>query len=94
MALSRKMDAATPLTWDSVAWDAEPVDISSTDYTVSDAGLFSSIYVGGAGDVTIKTAGGNNVTYKAVPAGTTIPQAGSKVIKATTTATNMLAMVQ
>lgn len=72
-------------------WDAEAVDTSTTDWTPTRATQFRSLYVSGAGDVTVTTMGGNNVTFKAVPAGSTLSQMGTKVIKATTTATLLVA---
>jgi hypothetical protein len=35
-------------------------------------GTFRGIYVGGAGDVTLKGLDGNNVTFSAVPVGTVL----------------------
>ena len=49
-----------------------------------------ALYVGGAGDVTLKTEGGTNVTWKAVPAGVTIIQRFTQVRATGTTATNLV----
>ena len=48
-----------------------------------------ALYVGGAGNVVLKTEGGQTVTWTAVPAGTTIVQRFSNVMAATT-ATNLV----
>lgn len=58
----------------------------------SDATVFAptsrAIYVGGAGDV-VATIGGTDVTFLAVPAGSILPIAATK-IKAATSATDMV----
>lgn len=46
--------------------------------------VFSAIYVGGAGDVTVTTQNGDLVTFKAPPVGTIIPVSTSLVMAATT----------
>lgn len=48
-----------------------------------------ALYVGGAGNVVLKTEGGQTVTWTAVPAGTTIVQRFTNVMAATT-ATNLV----
>lgn len=48
-----------------------------------------ALYVGGAGNVVLKTEAGQTVTWTAVPAGTTIVQRFSNVMAATT-ATNLV----
>lgn len=48
-----------------------------------------ALYVGGAGNVVLKTEAGQTVTWNAVPAGTTIVQRFSNVMAATT-ATNLV----
>jgi len=48
-----------------------------------------ALYVGGAGNVVLKTEGGQTVTWAAVPAGTTIVQRFTNVMAATT-ATNLV----
>jgi hypothetical protein len=55
------------------------------------------LYVGGAGDVHVLTAGGDEVTFKGVPAGTFIPVQVTKVFTPTsglplTTATDIIAL--
>lgn len=64
--------------------------VTKSDDTVL---AFGAIYVGGAGDVTIKHAeGGAAVTYVGVPAGTILPVSGVRVMSTGTTATNMVWM--
>lgn len=43
-----------------------------------------ALYVGGAGNVVLKTEGGQTVTFTAVPAGSTIVQRFTNVMAATT----------
>lgn len=45
---------------------------------------FRAIYVGGAGNVTVVTEGGNTVTFTAPPVGTIIPIRTQRVTAATT----------
>lgn len=61
--------------------DAAPV-------TVGQGFSPSAIYVGGAGDVTVTTAGGQSVTFSGVAAGSVIPVLVINVTAAT--ATNMV----
>lgn len=60
--------------------------------TVDLSDVTLAIYVGGAGDVTLITAAGDTVTFKAVPVGTTLRVRASRVKATATTATLMLAM--
>lgn len=53
---------------------------------------FKELYIGGVGDVAIRTLGGTNVTFTAVPAGVRIPIRGDQVLSTGTTATNITAM--
>lgn len=48
-----------------------------------------AIYVGGTGDVTVVTLGGNTVTFKAVPVGVILP-VECALIKATLTTATLL----
>jgi hypothetical protein len=50
------------------------------------------LYVGGAGDLTVDTVGGDAVTFVAVPAGSFIPVQVKRVYAAGTTATSILAL--
>lgn len=73
-----------------LARDAVAITVSdSTIYTPSLAGL----YIGGAGDVTVKGLGGKAVTFKAVPAGTILPINVQAVMNTNTTATNITGFI-
>lgn len=50
------------------------------------------LYIGGVGDVNVITAGGDDVTLKAVPAGSFIPVQVLRVKDTLTTATDIVAM--
>lgn len=50
------------------------------------------LYVGVGGDVTVLTAGGQTVLFKAVPAGTVLPIRINRVNSTGTTATNMVSI--
>lgn len=52
----------------------------------------ATLYVGGAGDVTVITMGGDQVTLTAVPAGSFVPVQVTRVLSTGTTATDMLAL--
>ena len=72
----------------------ETINISSTDHTLSKAGgIAKGLYVGGTGDVVAQDIEGNNATFKAVPVGTILPIQFKKIIKASTTATLMIALL-
>lgn len=51
-----------------------------------------SLYVGGAGDLSIVTVGGETVTLAGVQAGTIVPLCVARVRSASTTATSILAL--
>lgn len=55
--------------------------ITPSDATVVD---FAAIYVGGAGNVTVRCIDGNVVTFTAPPVGFIIPVACDRVMAATT----------
>ena len=50
------------------------------------------LYIGGGGDVKVKTAGGDEVTFTGVQAGTFMPVNVVQVFATGTTATNILAL--
>jgi hypothetical protein len=50
-----------------------------------------AIYVGGAGDITFTTKGGESVTLKAVPVGTVLP-IRAKLVTTATTATFLVGL--
>lgn len=60
--------------------------------TPSDVTTFanSTLYVGGVGDVAVKTAGGDTVTLVAVPAGSFVPVLVTQVLSTGTTATSIV----
>ncbi len=59
----------------------------STDLTQVSRG----IYVGGAGNLVVTpAAGGSNVTFMSVPAGTVLPIRVSRVLSTSTTATSLI----
>lgn len=70
--------------------DGQAVDISSTDHTFKK--LTRGIYIGGAGAIVLVLASGRTLTFSAVPVGTMLKVAASKVIKTNTTATNILGL--
>ena len=53
---------------------------------------YRALYVGGAGNVAVKTLGGNSVTFQSVPAGAVLPIEVIAVLAAGTTATNIVGM--
>ncbi len=84
--------AKTNTSIQSVATAGEAVDISSTDHTF--VNTVRALYVGGAGDVVIRGAGDDaDVTFKAVPVGSILPVAASKVVRTGTTATFMVGLI-
>jgi|GEM_PF-2327143 len=68
------------------AGDAVAITTSATENNT-----FSSIYVGGAGNVDVVTEAGTTVSFVAVPVGTILPIRTIKVL-ATSTATNMVGL--
>ncbi|OWT62012.1 spike base protein, RCAP_Rcc01079 family [Candidimonas nitroreducens] len=53
---------------------------------------YRAIYVGGTGDLTVRTAGGNVVTFKAVPVGAVLPIEVWQVHSINTTATDLVGL--
>jgi hypothetical protein len=51
-----------------------------------------ALYVGGAGDVTVVTVGGETQLFKAVPVGTTLPVAATQVMATGTGATFLVGL--
>lgn len=51
-----------------------------------------AIYVGGAGNLAVITAGGQTVTFTGVPAGAILPIRASRVMLTNTTATSIMAL--
>lgn len=52
--------------------------------------LTQALYVGGAGNVRVLMAGGQDVVFVGVPAGTILPVSVTRVFATNTTATNIL----
>lgn len=52
----------------------------------------SAIYVGGAGNIVIVSDSGDVITLLAVPVGTILPIAATRVNSTSTTATNLVAL--
>ena len=65
------------------------VAITKSDSTVFTPPL-KCIYVGGTGDVTIRTPSGATLLFKAVPAGMVLPWAADQVRSTGTGATDMI----
>lgn len=64
-----------------------------TDYFIyqgQNSGCY--LYVGGAGNVSVITIGGDSVTFMSVPVGTIIPVQVVRVLSTGTTATNIMAL--
>lgn len=59
----------------------------STNIPTTDA-----LFIGGAGNVAVTTVNGDVVTFTAVPVGTILPVAASRVMATNTTATFILAL--
>jgi len=71
----------------SSATTAEAVTKSDTTvYTVPSR----AVYVGGAGDMAVRMAGGGTATFVGVPAGATLPICVDQVLSTDTTATSIL----
>lgn len=76
--------------------DTGDVGVGAFSVTKSDSTTFSrmprALYVGGEGDVAVRTAEGTNVTFASVPAGTILPIRCDRVLSTGTTATNIVAL--
>jgi hypothetical protein len=66
---------------------ARATAVTPSDGTELPAG---AIYVGGAGNVSVVTEGGDTVTFSNVPAGFILPLRVTKVRSTSTTATNIV----
>lgn len=53
---------------------------------------FTSLYIGGAGNVAVKMQDGQSVTFSSVPAGTFLPVAVCRVLATGTTATGIVGL--
>lgn len=72
-----------------VAQDAVAVTAADSDLA---GGACRSVWVGGAGNLAVKTAAGNIVVFTAVPAGTLIQLKCIQIRATSTTATNLVAL--
>ena len=68
---------------------AGAVAVTPSDSTALD---FRALWVGGAGNVAVRTRNGQTVTFSGVAAGTVLPVQGDRVMSASTTATLILAL--
>ncbi len=74
------------------AYDAVAISLASTDDALATRGPCDAIYIGGSGDLVIKTLAGRTVTFVGVEGGSVLPVGASTVVKTGTTATNLLAL--
>lgn len=65
--------------------------ITTSDATLQAGGKFDAVYVGGAGNITLFT-GGAAILFTAVPVGSILPVAGTRVNATGTTATALVAL--
>jgi hypothetical protein len=61
-------------------------------YTPANGGEINGLYVGGAGDVAVKTSNDETVTFSAVPVGTILPITVKQVMSTNTTASLILGL--
>jgi hypothetical protein len=72
---------ATVVTYD----DAFPISKSDTDkFMPATGGKINALYIGGAGNVVVRTLSGRTITFTAVPVGTILPIQCERVMNATT----------
>ena len=71
---------------------SDTVDIPSLSTSPEQRNNGCVLYVGVVGDVRVLTAGGNDVVFTAVAAGTFMPVQVLRVYSTNTTATNILAL--
>lgn len=84
--------ATSPKSKDSVAWLGVADDYAAVTKSDSTAVQARALYVGGTGDVVIRsTAAGTAVTFKSVAAGSILPVYAYHVMAATT-ATDIVAL--
>lgn len=73
------------------AVDAFP--ITPTDVAATIFGPVRRVYIGGAGNVQLVTPQGNSVLFTAVPAGTTLEVAATRIAATGTTATALVGLI-
>lgn len=74
--------------------NARSIAVEAASVTPSDTASLDAaawIYVGGGGNIAVKTLGGSEVTFVGVIAGTTLPVMVEQVKSTSTTATNLIA---
>lgn len=71
------------------AWDVSAV--TPSDSTVFNP-MFRALYIGGAGNVALRTPAGNTRTFVGLPVGTQLMVRGDQVLATGTTATNIMAL--
>jgi hypothetical protein len=74
----------------SPSTDCRPV--TKSDSTNLPGGYTRALWVGGAGDVAVRMASGQNATFVGVPAGTRLDIVVDRVLDTGTTATSLVAM--
>lgn len=73
--------------------DAVLINKSDTDtFASAGGGKFDALYIGGAGNVAIRTMSGKTVTFTAVPVGTILPVQCDRVMSTNTTATLIIGL--
>jgi hypothetical protein len=84
VSLVLNADIFTAINKDYVIYQA------SSQTTIGNYGCY--LYIGGAGNVSVTTIGGDVVTFTAVPVGTVLPVQVKKLAATLTTATNIIAL--
>lgn len=74
---------------DSPAWDATAVTAADSDLARIPT---RGVYVGGAGNLAVKMAGGTTLTFTGVAAGTILPIRVDQIRSTSTTATAIVAL--
>lgn len=69
---------------------SDTTNIPSVSGGTNDEGCI--LYIGGTGNVKVRTIGGDDVVFAAVPAGTTLQVRVHRVFSTGTTATNIVAL--
>lgn len=68
------------------------VPVTPNDTTALTGGATKGIYIGGAGDIRVDMANGDNITFKSMSVGMIHPISVTKVYVTGTTATNIVAV--
>lgn len=79
-----------PNQYESFSHPQNAASVTPNDSTdLSNAGI---LYVGGAGDVRVNTAAGQNITFSGMTAGSFLPVQVTRVYSTNTTATNLIVL--